>query len=482
MNTYPSFRSGRRGSILITTLLLAGVIAISLVSYLRLTNSSLKLASRSFYSNSAMNVAEIGLEQTIACFNQLDNNTADPTLAWPGWTLDSTAYHASTSPTTPSAKRTFTGLSAGGPDATASVKVYVHRYDGLSSAAPIIVAKSTITQLNAAPITKYIEVTLRKRALFANGLVARNNIDWDGTPSAKSWNSDEDNDKGVSTPAVAYDSSLNTANCVVASLDGDIDLASGTVWGYAKTGPDGSIVNGTVRGLVGGEDPARRTQDFNATFPEPTPDTAVNPNSITSSVTGARSFGDPASTDTWAMVNGVKTYYYVFSSAAVIDLGGSSKITMMSNCVFLMNNYSGTSTAAITLSGSQGLIIDSGASLKIYTNGNISLAGTASLNNNAQPSTFQIYGTNPTSQTITISGTADIKTVINAPNAAVTLNGSVSVQGAVIAKTIDMKGTPDFIYDESLANMTIGNPYGISKWRELQSATERSAYDVQLSF
>src|ERR1051326_809935 len=108
MKSHLHLRS-RRGSVLIVALLLAAIIGISLVSYLKLANGSLKQANRSFYANSGMNVAEVGLEQAIACFNQLDNTTV--ASAWSGWTLNSTAYSSSSSPYTPYAIRTYSGYS-----------------------------------------------------------------------------------------------------------------------------------------------------------------------------------------------------------------------------------------------------------------------------------------------------------------------------------------------------------------------------------
>jgi hypothetical protein len=54
--------------------------------------------------------------------------------------------------------------------------------------------------------------------------------------------------------------------------------------------------------------------------------------------------------------------------------------------------------------------------------------------------------------------------------------------GAVIAKTIIMNGGTEFHYDDALGRITTGNPYGISKWRELQSASERATYSTQLGY
>ena len=117
----------QRGSVLIVALIFAIIIAISLVSYIALANNSLKQAGRSFYASSGINLAEIGLEQALACFNELAATT--PALAWAGWTLDNTPYNATTSPLTPSASRTFTGFNPG-PGATGIVKVIAQQYTG----------------------------------------------------------------------------------------------------------------------------------------------------------------------------------------------------------------------------------------------------------------------------------------------------------------------------------------------------------------
>src|SRR5437870_3803842 len=62
-----------RGSVLITALILAAIIAISLTSYIKLALNSLTLADRSFYQNAAVNLTEVGIEEAMYCYNQLDN-------------------------------------------------------------------------------------------------------------------------------------------------------------------------------------------------------------------------------------------------------------------------------------------------------------------------------------------------------------------------------------------------------------------------
>jgi hypothetical protein len=51
-----------------------------------------------------------------------------------------------------------------------------------------------------------------------------------------------------------------------------------------------------------------------------------------------------------------------------------------------------------------------------------------------------------------------------------------------VAETIQVTGNAAFHYDESLANLDTNNPYGITKWRELTSATDRAAYASLMGF
>ena len=131
----PRARPRQRASILIVTMLLASIISISLASYLRVSINSLKLADRSFYSTSALNLAELGLEEALYCLNQLDN-VSTPASAWGGsvsgitWTIASdNSVRATLTPAAP------------GPGYTAVVKVYCTHYNPSgppqsSSAAP----------------------------------------------------------------------------------------------------------------------------------------------------------------------------------------------------------------------------------------------------------------------------------------------------------------------------------------------------------
>jgi hypothetical protein len=467
----PGSPARQRGSVLIVAMIIAGVIGISLASYLKLSISSLHSANRSFYGNSSLDYAEIGIEQAMACFYTASTGVA-PATAWSGWTLDAATSEATR--TFPTANTFYTP----GPGAKGQVRVYVKGYN--FSGSPFIVAKSTVTPATGAPIEKYVRVALRSRSLFSNGLVARDSIDWNGTPSADSWNSDPDNDP--STAAIPYSVAVRTANCTVGTVsatNGALDLANGTVHGSVATGGGSVAGSPTITGSV--------TYDFSASFPNITsPATAsltVNP--IAANITATSTF--PSAAVGNAINAADNTYYYTFGAGSGIDVNGGGRniqIAAGQKVVFILESHTGV--PAIRIGGNSFMNINAGGSLTIYTNGNLAMAGNGVANANPSPASCLIYGTRTTTgQTFTVSGNGQLRAALYAPNAAVTANGggaSGQIQGSIVAHSINMNGGPDFHYDQALGNLGAGAGVGVSQWKELQTAAERAAYAANLNF
>jgi hypothetical protein len=465
--------------VLIVAMLLSAIIGISLVSYINLCTTSLRLSDRSFYQNAAVNLAEVGVEEAMYCYNQLDN-VSTATAAWTtptaiastltnsGWVINSTDNSVSCA---------LSGTA--GPNVSSQVKIYCSAYNPSSSSTPVVVSKSIVTLADGTQLTKMLEVTLRKRSLFVNGLVAKNGITWVGHPNADSWNSDPDNNPA--TAAVAYSAAVENANCTIGASNGDIALgSSGNVYGYSRTGTSGSTSGGSVHGLgTTTNDTSRISNDFSANFPALT---IPSPTTVNTVVSGSVPTDYPRSGD------GINTsdgkYYYNFGAGTAISsattIGGSIP---NKDVVFLMNNHGGVNV--MSFHGSSALTVTSGASLTLYTNGNFDVHGNGLVNGStsapAQPAKLIIYGTSttPGGQSITVGGNGKLAAAIYAPNAAVTLQGggsSGAVLGSIVGNSISMNGGTDFHYDEALANLCTGNPFGIVKWRELQTPDERAPY------
>lgn len=475
------FPSGARGSLLIVAMIISAIIGISLVSYIKLAGNSLTLADRSFYQPAALNLAEMGIEEAMYCFNRLDD-VATPEAAW---TVSGRTWTHSPGDTSITTKISDITL---GPGVTGEVRVYCSNYNP-GNAKPFVVAKATVTFARGnKPIEKWLQVALRRRSLWANGMVARNSIVWSGgVTQADSWNSDHDNNPA--TPGVAYGSTDGPArpNATVGSpnnANNAVSVSGGQVRGRILTG--GGSVGHTSTAILEDNltqsnwETALVSSDFSATFPSvtvPSPP-AIDKNAVNSSSPITFPSTLPAAGHkAW---NG--TYYYDFSSDWVLRMSGTQALTINGPVAFLATAHSGKT--AVDLSGNAQITIDSTGSLTVYTDGDIDATGNAFANATSTPIALQLFGTNPavSGQTFRLAGGGAAIGAIYAPNATVELKGGAELHGAAVGNRIEVTGTSKFHYDEALGNVSTGNPFGVEQWRELQSADERAEFAARLNF
>jgi hypothetical protein len=122
------------------------------------------------------------------------------------------------------------------------------------------------------------------------------------------------------------------------------------------------------------------------------------------------------------------------------------------------------------MTGQAQIDIAPGASLKVITGGDVSLAGKGIFNYTLDASHFSLYGME-TTHSIAISGNAAFTGVIYAPNADVTMNGGgttdYDVVGALISKSATLNGHFHFHYDEALGRARIQSKFNVASWREI---------------
>jgi hypothetical protein len=462
-------------------MLFAAIIAVSLGSYIKLALNSMTLADRSYYLNAAINLAEVGIESAVYCYNQLDDvaPTAAESAWLPyGWTLDTT---------TGTATRTLTGFTPGA-GVTGTVKVHCTHYNPASTHEPVVTALATVTPPRGPALTKYLEVSLRRRALFPRGMVVRETITAvGGSLSLDSWDSDHDGDP--STAPVPYSTTYRRTNATLATLSSDpsaISIGNGKVYGYISTAEGGTVAYGSTAVLSGDfagttVETDRISHDFDVTtFPPVTPPTNVA-SWITMPTLKNETVTLPRAGDTPDAADGF--YYYNFGPGENIQ---NSTITLADKVVLILNNHAGVT--AITLSGSSGITLGTAGAMRIYSNGDINMGGSGFTNNNAEAATAVIYGTSttPGGQDITLKGNGLTSISLYAPNADISLSGGGSVgefSGALVGNSVKMNGNTQFHYDEALARVILtGNPYGIKKWRELRTEGERGIVATKLGF
>lgn len=485
MTTHSRRLNTRRGSLLIVAMLLCGVIGISLASYLQLSRTALTISNRALYNNAAVNLAEQGIEEAMYAINQYVDNS---TYAWPGWTLDGA-----------NAKRVFSGVTLS-QGATADFRVYIYNYLGVS--APKIVSRAQVKLGNGgAPIEKWIEVSLSKTSKFANGLVAKNSITFNGNnASVDSWNSEKNPDGTPRTPPVAYAAiyrnDMGSVGSIAIASDAVL-VKNADIWGYVSNN-SGSDLNppdafvGTTGSILGEDspsgsnvDPNRTSTTFSATLDAvtvPTESAIANLGNINTHGFILPRVGD-------ATPNGTGDYlgYYIYD-ATKIDLT-NKKMTISGKVVLRL---SGTALS-VDVGGGDGEINITGAGfLSLYTAGNVSMAGKGVSNGIdgpdadtdvnktselGQPKKFQIWGTKTSGvQNMDFTGTGLFSGLIYAPNANVKIAGNGAINGSVVAADITLSGNAQFHYDESLAELGADSPFRIAKWKELTLAGDRTAY------
>jgi hypothetical protein len=449
-------------------MIFAVIISFSLAGYIRLSQSTLDLSYRSHYSASSLNLAEVGAEEALYCFNQLDTTTVAG--AWSGWTLSGNT-----------AKRTFSGYTPA-PGATGEIKIYVQNYDGTASN-PLIVVESTLTPLRGPPVARFLEITLRRRALNGFGIVGKSWVHLNSNSTTDSWSSDPDNNPA--TAAVAYSAAVRLDNGnigVVSATAGALSLDSNaSIYGTANTGGGAVSTNSNVRIYSATSpgtpkvDPSRVHTDFSFTFPPITVPAPVIVNAVNSSITGATTF--PRTGDVMASDG---KYYYRFSSTAVVNMDSNKALTINQPVVFLFTNHLGS--IILKTSSNADINVASTASIDIYTNGNISLDSNNDINTTNPPFKCHIYGTSTTSQSFIMSSNVRLSACVYAPNASFNIDSNCNLYGSIVTNTVQMDSNAAFHYDESLANASSANIYGVAKWRELLTSADRAVYATALNF
>jgi hypothetical protein len=436
--------AAKRGSVLVVALLLAAMVALALGSYLSLNLNSARMARRSFQQQAALNLAEAGAEEALWSFNRAAQADKE---AWEGWDRKE-----------PAAWRRFEGFHLNGQTA-GNVRVYIDNIGMTVGARPHVVALASVETPGQTAVTKMLEVMLARRSPFANGLMARDRITFSGkNVTVDSWDSDPDRD--ASTPPVPYDPGRARDNGSVAStsVENTAVLMNQTrVWGTVATGgvmPEvgrhGSIGPfGTPAGTIA---PGSVSTDFSAYFPDyPAPSDGVFLSTIPAVL------GTSGKATSWRSTS--------------LKLSGNQSLTIAGDVVLVLTNPSGTS--AVDVTGRASIIIPLASSLTLYAEGDVLIAGNGVANQNAQPRTFRIWGTNTSEagQSIHVAGNGALLGTVYAPRGDVKINGNADMMGAVVGREITITGEAAFHYDEALAYEE-GAYFKVARWRPITQGEE----------
>ena len=411
MKKIRSFRE--TGSVLLATMIFVIAIAAFLVSYLLLVQNSNQTTARAQQWNSALALAEAGIEEGLANLNMADISSSSNAISF-----------------SPILGRQLNG----------------GRYSVISSAAGVVTT-ITSTGVVSAPITgdyitRIVQITAQRQALFTKGMIAMTTITMNGNGViSDSYNS---HDPSQSTNGL-YSGYAGT-NGDIAAVGGFVNLGNHTIAGNLYLGPGYNYAAGPNGGVTGTVYP-----DWNVQFPTvslPTNDASGNPIVWTPA---------PGSATSHSFTNA--GYYLINDDGAISVEPGVKVILQVARDTYNLNNLNikgGTTNS--------GTII-------MYQNGNggVTLGGNASAGAiNNRPENFVYYGL-PGITYVTMSGNSTFVGIIYAPQAAFTLSGGGAAYnfiGSLLAYSITINGQFNLHYDESIEGLYWGF-FVPGSWQEL---------------
>ncbi|MHC4624694.1 MAG: DUF7305 domain-containing protein [Planctomycetota bacterium] len=126
-------------------------------------------------------------------------------------------------------------------------------------------------------------------------------------------------------------------------------------------------------------------------------------------------------------------------------------------------------TGDILLGESCQLLINLNSSLTLYLDGDLVAKANAGINNQNVPAEFKLYGTADGPQSIDLRATGDLRAAVYAPDADITLYAEGDIYGAIKAKTLEIKSSSNFLYDEALKEVGVDDEavrFVVDRWRE----------------
>lgn len=442
MKTASQFSNPRqRGSVLLVTLLSGVVIAIVLLSYLKLVQHQNATVARAQAWNAAMAAAEAGVEEAFAQLNPegvfdhlLVNRGAN------GWSVSGGSYQM---PGYPTGRALATNAS------------YVVRFT--DAPLPTIYATGYVrVPALEATLHRAVEVKTTTSPFYSVAMAAIYNIKMNGNNiRTDSYNS---TNAAYSTGG-KYDPAKARDNGDVASLLGLVNVGNGKIRGDLLTGATGSQAVG-ANGLVGdmswagpGVQTNHYANDFNMEYPKV-------------ELPGGASWFTPSAAMMNQTVGGVN-YKYAFANGGTYTVPGFNDPVYVGPGVTVTLRVTGN----VKLSSGESIIIAPGGKLVIYMEGASFDLGGGGVVNNGTAANFSYFGL-PSNTEIKFSGNAGFTGAIYAPSADLTLSGGgnpanqVDFSGASVTKTVTMNGHLNFHYDESLAT-TGPRILKAQSWREL---------------
>ncbi len=451
-----------RGSVLLVALLTAWVIGIALVSYLTLVANQNRSTYRSQTWNICIPVLEAGVEEALTQIHYA-GKTAPPNFAANQWTFNATDGRYYKTRTLTNSEGSYYEVSIlpidprGGDHGPVIFSTgYVPAPAGtgapLGGETAFGMIMGTVIGLVSPPATKYVWRTVQVTTV-SRGLGAINSQGPIRMPGG-SLDSFDSSDPNWSDGFGGYSLAHRRANAkaLTNSKDPSAIIVGGTIYGSVTTGPGGHVIanNGSVGniGWAGSQSdvqPGHETDDANVQFDDVSPPfvygTGLNPGPGPGLLNGV------LSQYTWLLDSGN------YQMGSVNISGGRTMLVTGDVTLYVNGNFS--------TSGSGGVYIAPGASLKLYIAGTASVSGNGIVNTFGRARNLSVYGLN-TSTSFAYSGTSGFTGTVYAPHAALKFTGGAQVIGSFTGNSVDFSGGAHVAYDEDLRG-----DYVMDSWNEI---------------
>jgi len=302
-------------------------------------------------------------------------------------------------------------------------------------------------------VSRTVRVTTIQQGGSPGGLNAKGHIVMSGGSYFDSFDSSDPNHSTNGK----YDPAERSANAKAVTNLGKgaaINVGGGTIYGSVVTGPDGIVAVGS--GSVGdlawsastsGIQAGHEKDDANLQFDDVQPPFLYG--SGLTPVAGLGLVNGLLATNTWLLGSGN------YQLGSVNISGGRTMLVTGDATLYVNGNFS--------TSGSGGVYIAPGASLKLYIAGTGSFSGNGIVNLGGLAKNLSIYGLN-TSRSSTYSGISAFIGTVYAPHADFKFSGSAGAFGTFTGETINVSGGAHIAYDEDLSDL---GDYVIKSWNEI---------------
>jgi Tfp pilus assembly protein PilX len=438
-------RTSEYGGVLVGVLIIGVVVSTVLIAMVSLVTQEHRMLAKSTTWNSALPLAEAGLEEAMSHLRQVGVGPRSVN----GWTL------------------------------TSVTNVYLMRTNSegiykvlINGATPPLVTSTGLVW--SARDSKYVARRIRANtkgvSYFMKAISAKQKINFSGQMSVDSYDSSNPlyNSGGV------YDATKKKDKGDVATNDstpGAITLGGqSTIYGSLATGPTGTISMGNpsqvavgsvayVNGGGTGIQTNKYSKDMNVAFPnvdEPYTWGSAPNGVIPSPILGISAIP--------YLLNGTNYAHTLVTgnhSINTLSLGNSAHWVVTGAAQLYVKT-------SVSIQGS--ITILPGASLQLYVqNGTVAFSGNGIRNATGFAGNFGLWCmTNVTS--VTFSGDANFVGTVYAPNSILDFSGGGSnpldFQGAAVAKSVVGSGKFNFHYDEQLQNTGLRNLQVVS-WKEI---------------